>query len=253
VAQEEFLDEPMPDVIDQWRFYFSVLNTQTGDIILDVGCNTGDAERLLLREYPPIGKVIGVEHDPKRYDYALSKWREDGSPSQIELRTGDALALPFPDAHFDRAFCVGTLEWVKEPPKALQEIHRVLKPSGSAVIVHSDFDTQVFQCEDKELCRRIVHAYTDSGPNGQLGRDLYRFCKTVEFQIIRPLVYTLINTEWLPNLYGYKSAHMMVDWLRKSKRVAESELARWLADIEAESRKGSFFYSINRNICVCVK
>jgi ubiquinone/menaquinone biosynthesis C-methylase UbiE len=126
VAQEEFLDEPMADVIDQWRFYFSVLNTQTGDIILDVGCNTGDAERLLLREYPPIGKVIGVENDPKRYEYALSKWREDGSPSQIELRTGDALALPFPDAHFDRAFCVDTLEWVKEPPKALQEIHRVL-------------------------------------------------------------------------------------------------------------------------------
>jgi precorrin-6B methylase 2 len=64
MAQEEFLNDPMPDVIDQWRFYLSVLNPQAGDLILDVGCNTGDAERLLLREYPQIGKVIGVEKDP---------------------------------------------------------------------------------------------------------------------------------------------------------------------------------------------
>jgi hypothetical protein len=31
MAQEEFLDHPMPDVIEQWRLYFSVLNPQSGD------------------------------------------------------------------------------------------------------------------------------------------------------------------------------------------------------------------------------
>jgi ubiquinone/menaquinone biosynthesis C-methylase UbiE len=124
MAQEEFLDDPMPNVIEQWRFYFSVLNPQAGDIVLDVGCNTSEAERLLLREYPSIGKVVGVENDPRRYEYALSKWQKDGSPARIELRLGDALKLPFPDAHFDRAFCVDTLEWLKEPVTALQEIRR---------------------------------------------------------------------------------------------------------------------------------
>jgi SAM-dependent methyltransferase len=61
-AQEEFLDNPMPDVIQQWWFYLSVLNPQAGDLVLDVGCNTGDAERLLMREYPYIEKVIGLEN-----------------------------------------------------------------------------------------------------------------------------------------------------------------------------------------------
>jgi ubiquinone/menaquinone biosynthesis C-methylase UbiE len=183
----------------------------------------------------------------------LSKWQEDESPAQIELQLADGLNLPFPNNHFDRAFCVDVLEWVDDPVKALQEIQRVLKPSGSAVIIHSDFDTQVFQCEEKELCRTIVHAFTDSGPDGQLGRDLYHLCKKAKFQIIRPLVYNLINTEWLPNLYGYKSAHMMIDWLTRSRRVAKSELARWVADLETQGSKGSFFYSINRNICECIK
>jgi arsenite methyltransferase len=253
MAQEEFLDDPMPDVIEQWRFYFSALAPQAGDLILDVGCNTGEAERLLLRDYPRIGKIIGVEKDPKRHEYALSKWQQDGKPAQIELRLADALNLPFPDGHFDRAFCVDTLEWVKDPLKALQEIHRVVKSGSPAVIVHSDFDTQVFHCEDNELCRRIVHAFSDSGPNGQLGRKLYHFCKTAAFQTIRPLVYTLINTEWLPSLYSYKVARMMADWLTKTKRVTGDELARWLADLKAQSSQGRFFYSINRYICVCVK
>jgi ubiquinone/menaquinone biosynthesis C-methylase UbiE len=249
MAQEEFLDDPMPDIIEQWRFYFSALAPQAGDLILDVGCNTGEAERLLLRDYSRIGKVIGVEKDAKRHDYALSKWRKDGSPAQIALELGDALELSFPDNHF----CVDTLEWVKDSLKALQEIHRVLKPSGLAVIVHSDFDTQVFNCADKDLCRGIVHAFTDSGPNGQLGRELYLFCRGAAFRTLRPLVYTLVNTEWLPNLYGYKAAHMMVEWLRNKKRVGEAELTRWLSDLETQSARGSYFYSINRYMIVCDK
>jgi ubiquinone/menaquinone biosynthesis C-methylase UbiE len=253
MAQEEFLDDPMPDVIEQWRYYFSVLAPTDGDRILDVGCNTAEAERLLLTDYPKIGKVIGLEKDLLRYEYALSKLQNDGDPAQIELILGDGLDLPFPDGHFDRAFCVDVLEWTKEPAKALEEIHRVLKPRGTAVIVHSDFDTQVFSCDDKELCRRIVHAFTDSGPNGQLGRELYRLCSLAGFHSVRPMIYPLINTGWLPNLYGYKAAHMMVEWLRKTMGIAETDLARWLSDIEAQCDRDSFFYSINRNICVCVK
>jgi ubiquinone/menaquinone biosynthesis C-methylase UbiE len=253
MAQEEFLDDPMPDVIEQWRYYFSLLAPQAGDLILDVGCNTAEAERLLLRDYPKIGKVIGLEKDPQRYEYALSNVQKDGNPAPMELILGDGLDLPFPDGHFDRAFCVDVLEWVKEPAKALEEIPRVLKPRGTAVIVHSDFDTQVFSCDDKELCRRIVHTFTDSGPNGQFGRELYRLCSLAGFYSVRPMIYPLINTEWLPNRYGYKAAQMMVEWSTKTKSVAELDLARWLTDLEAQGEKGSFFCSINRNICVCVK
>jgi ubiquinone/menaquinone biosynthesis C-methylase UbiE len=253
MAQEEFLDDPMPDIIEQWRHYFSLLAPQAGDVILDVGCNTADAERLLLREYAKIDKVIGLEKDPNRYEYALSKLEKDGNPAQIELKFGDALDLPFSDDQFSRAFCVDVLEWVSEPTKALQEIRRVLKPGGAAIIVHSDFDTQVFRCDDKELCRNIVHAFTDSGPNGQLGRDLYHLCRAAGFKTAQPSIYTLINTEWLPNLYGYKAAHMIVEWLTKTTSVSKSDLARWVSDLETQSVKGLFFYSVNRNICECVK
>ena len=95
MAQEEFLDEPMPDIIEQWRHYFLLLAPRRGDRIIDVGCNTTEAERLLLREYPNIGKVIGLENDTDRYDYALSKLQKDGSPAQIELKIADRSTSPF--------------------------------------------------------------------------------------------------------------------------------------------------------------
>ncbi|MBI3942501.1 MAG: methyltransferase domain-containing protein [Chloroflexi bacterium] len=258
MAQESFLDEPTPDVMDQWRFYFSILAPTADGTIVDVGCGTGEAERFLIQEYPRIRKIVGVEKDQRWYRQALDRWRQDGSPGQIELKLGDALDLPFPDGAFDYALCVDMLEWVSstldiEPMIALQEIRRVLKPDGSAVIIHTDFDTQIFNTTDRELCRRIVHSFADAGPNGQMGRSLFGLCQQAGFRTVEPLVYTLVNTAWQPNLYGYKIAHMMGEWLVKKSLVSPEEIARWIADLEGQTGQGNFFYSINRYICRCTR
>jgi ubiquinone/menaquinone biosynthesis C-methylase UbiE len=253
MAQELFLDDPMPDVIEQWRFYLSILCPSTGDTILDVGCNTGDAERLLVREYPLAGKVVGVEIRSQGIRRALETWRRDGRPPQIEFRLADGQRLPFPDSAFDRALCVETLEYVKSPVQALQEIRRVLRSEGTAVVVHTDFDTQVFTAADKALSRKIVAAFSDAGPNGQMGRELYGLCRKAGFRTVEPLTYVLVNTEWRPTLYAYKMAHMMADWLRGGSLVSDDEIEQWLVDIEAQASEGNFFYSVNRNVCRCVK
>jgi len=253
MAQEEFLDDPMPDILDQWRFYFSILGPAPDDTIVDIGCHTGDAERLLLREYPTTLKAVGIERHKKHIESALAKWEKDGRSPKIAFILADAEALPFPEHHFDGALCVETVEWIDQPVAALQEMRRVLKPDGVAVIIHSDFDTQVFNTGNRELCRRIVHAFADSGPNGQIGRELYGLCKKAGFATVEPMVYTLVNTEWSPKLYAYKVAHMMADWLTRKSVSAQDELGRWMADLEKQRSDGVFFYSINRYICHCIK
>jgi ubiquinone/menaquinone biosynthesis C-methylase UbiE len=253
MAQGQFLDDPMPDVIEQWRFYLSVLCPSNDDAIIDVGCGTGDAERLLVRENPTVGKVVSVEVRSQAIQCAVEKWRQDGRPPQIEFRLADGQSLPFSDSVFDRALCVETLEYVNSPVQALQEIRRVLRSEGSAVIVHTDFDTQVFNAADKALSRKMVTAFSDAGPNGQMGRELYGLCRKAGFRTVEPLTYVLVNTEWRPALYAYKMAHMMVDWLRSGSLVSDDEIGQWLADIEAQASEGSFFYSVNRYGCRCVK
>jgi arsenite methyltransferase len=253
MAQAEFLDVPMPDIIEQWRFYLATLNPAAGDIIVDVGCNTGEAERFLIREYPHIAKVIGIENHPTRYERALSRWRDEGSPAQIEFKLADAQELPFPDETADRVLCAETLEWVNHPVKALQEMYRILKPNGRVVVIHTDFDTQVFNAANKQRSRKIVNLFADSGPNGHIGRELYGLCKQASFQTVEPLVYTLVNQEWTPNLYSYQAAQMMVDWLTEQSLISSEELELWLADLAAQQAKNIFFYSVNRYICCCKK
>jgi arsenite methyltransferase len=224
-----------------------------GDTIVDVGCNTGDAERLLVREYPRVGKVVGVEIRAQAIPRALDSWRQDGQPPEIEFRLADGQRLPFPDSAFDRALCVETLEYVAAPAQALREIRRVLKSERPAVIVHTDFDTQVFRAADKALCRKMVTAFSDAGPNGQMGRELVGLCRQAGFRAVEPLTYVLVNTEWQPASYVYKMAQLMADWLRSASLIGENQTERWLADVEAQASQGRFFYSVNRYICRCVK
>lgn len=251
MAQETFLDPPMPDVLAQWRFYLKTLDPQPGDRILDVGCGTGEADRLLSRLYPEVGEVIGVEPDPARY--ATAHDAAAAESNRIRFQAGTAQALPFEDGSVDRVLCVDTLEWVREPLAAVQEMRRVLKPGGTALVIHSDFDTQVFHAEDIELNRRIVHAFNDVGPNGQIGRALVGLCRAAGFEDVDAQVYPLVNTAWQPTLYGYRVAYMMVDWLRQKSLVTEEELQRWLDDLTRQHERGAFFYSINRVLCCARK
>ena len=253
MAQDHFLDPPLPDIIEQWRYYLRALAPAANHRILDVGCHNGDAERLLLRDYPHIAKVIGIDLKPTKLDEARATWERDGRPAAIEYQVADARQLPFPDSHFDRVLCAETLEYIGDPALALREMRRVLCPGGLALLVHTDYDTQAFNAGDKDLCRRLVAAFSDSGPNGQMGRALYPLCAAAGFTHVQPEVYTLVNTEWRPDRYAYRVAHMMVDWLRLTQRATDADLARWLADLEAQAARGAFYYSINRYLCVCRK
>jgi ubiquinone/menaquinone biosynthesis C-methylase UbiE len=53
---------------------------------------------------------------------------------KIDFRLGNASALPFPDDSFDFIYCSAAFKNFSEPLKALDEMHRVLRPGGEAVI-----------------------------------------------------------------------------------------------------------------------
>ena len=47
---------------------------------------------------------------------------------------GDVRALPFPDASFDAIYSMGTIEHFDETERAVEEMARVLKPGGRAIV-----------------------------------------------------------------------------------------------------------------------
>jgi hypothetical protein len=131
-------------------------------------------------------------------------------------------------------------------------MRRVLKPGGIALIIHSDFDTQVFNASDIALNRQIVHAFNDAGPRGQIGRELTGLCRQAGFSV-ETTVYPLVNTVWQADLYGHRVAHMIVQWLREKALVDPTKLQSWLDDLARQHERGYFFYSINRVLCCAQK
>jgi SAM-dependent methyltransferase len=56
----------------------------------------------------------------------------DGDPLRCAM--SDVRALPFPDASFDAVYSMGTIEHFDETVRAVDEIARVLKPGGRAIV-----------------------------------------------------------------------------------------------------------------------
>jgi len=98
-------------------------------VVADLACGAGD---LTVRLAPRVRRVVAV--DASREMLAAAKRRARGL-SNVEFHRADLGALPLADASCDAALLLLALTHVAEPPAALAEMARVLKPGGRAVVV----------------------------------------------------------------------------------------------------------------------
>lgn len=113
------------------QFLTEIASLQPGDRVLDVACGTGSVARAAAPLVGPQGKVTGLDINEGMLQMAERISGENHL--KIEWRLGNALALPFPDHSFERAFCQQGLQFIEDRQSALREIHRVLVPGGRLV------------------------------------------------------------------------------------------------------------------------
>jgi ubiquinone/menaquinone biosynthesis C-methylase UbiE len=61
----------------------------------------------------------------------------------VDFRQGNVSAMPFADESFDLLACSAAFKNFSEPHKALEEMHRVLRPGGTAVVLDLRKDAPV--------------------------------------------------------------------------------------------------------------
>ncbi len=102
-----------------------------GTRVADVGTGTG----ILAAELARLGlDVIGIDHSPRMLEAARANLEREGLGG-VELRGGEAQALPLDDGEVDAALAHMVLHYLPTPPDALREMARVLRPGGTAVVV----------------------------------------------------------------------------------------------------------------------
>jgi SAM-dependent methyltransferase len=99
--------------------------------VLDVGCGSGWATRLLA-ECAVNGLVTGIDISDEMIRIARESSQ---SLPNVDFEIASAERLPFNSDEFTHAFSMESLYYYRNMPKALAEIHRVLKPGGVFVAV----------------------------------------------------------------------------------------------------------------------
>jgi len=94
--------------------------------LLDVGCGDGGVARLLRERVDQVVAVDVVQS---------SEWHDS---QELEFRVADGEKLPFPAASFDVVHSKDSLHHMAHPDRALAEYRRVLRPSGTALIVEAN-------------------------------------------------------------------------------------------------------------------
>jgi len=138
---------------------------------------------------PPGGSVLEVAPGPGYFAIELAKLgpyritgldisetfveiaRANAAKAEVDVdfRRGNASSMPFRDASFDFLLCRAAFKNFTEPGRALEEMHRVLKPGGKALIIDLRKDASM------ESIAQAVNTMRVGAVNGALTRLTFRF------------------------------------------------------------------------------
>ncbi|HEV3041464.1 MAG TPA: methyltransferase domain-containing protein [Candidatus Angelobacter sp.] len=130
----------------QWRKQSAMMGQHVTDAIvaaarikpdmrvLDIACGSGEPAISIATLLKGTGEVIGID----LAEAALQTATERATQRQltnVRFQPADAHRLPFTDSSFDRITSRLGVMFFNDLPLALREMHRVLKPGGSVVLL----------------------------------------------------------------------------------------------------------------------
>jgi SAM-dependent methyltransferase len=102
---------------------------QAGWRVLDVATGTGNAAIAAARHGCT---AVGVDYVPALLERGRARAAAEGL--EVDLREGDAEALPFPDASFDAATSVFGTMFAPDHARTAAELLRVVRPGGTIAL-----------------------------------------------------------------------------------------------------------------------
>lgn len=127
---------------------------EAGATVLDIGCGAGMDLLLAARAVGPRGRAIGVDMTQSMAAQASAGAAAVGL-TNVEVRVGDALALPVESGSIDAVISNGVLNLTPDKEAAFAEVFRVLKPGGQ--FLYADI---VVASELSESIRRNIDLWT---------------------------------------------------------------------------------------------
>ncbi len=182
---------------DLKRWLRSLVELPHGGTLADLGSGRGEDIARFAKDRPD-AQFIGLDVVP---------------PSPENMGGGDfaladvSISIPLKTESVEALYSVNLLECIPDKARFLKECARVLKPNGSILLAHFDWDTQTFDGAERASVRRILHAFNDwqqawmKDIDPWAGRRLRRYI--AESKVLKGEIHahTLISTSFEPGSY----------------------------------------------------
>jgi trans-aconitate 2-methyltransferase len=136
---------------EEWaRRVLERMPLEGSETVLDAGCGSGRATKLLLEKLPS-GQVVGVDGSPSMIEVAEETFAGD---ERVSLITSDLLELTpallqhrAGVASVDAVFSNATFHWIADHRRLFERLHSVLRPGGRLVAQCGGRDNVRAWCE----------------------------------------------------------------------------------------------------------
>ena len=112
---------------------YLLAHLNAGMDLLDVGCGPASITADLAERVAP-GRVVALDAAAGALEAARATLSDRGLSEQVEVTSGDVMALPFEDASFDVVHAHQVLQHLADPVGALAEMRRVTRPGGIVAV-----------------------------------------------------------------------------------------------------------------------
>ncbi|MEW5008246.1 MAG: methyltransferase domain-containing protein [Cycloclasticus sp.] len=239
-----------PDIIAARQAVVKALAVQAGQSVLDIGSGPG----LLARDLAPVvgntGSVLGVDLAD---DMGESATKLCSDFSWVNFENADALSLPYADNSFDRVVSTQVYEYVADLQCAVDELSRVLKPGGYAVIVDTDWEFPYWNASDGGVRDRVIDAWKAHCGQQSVPLRLPAAIKSANLQLTKVQALPILNTSFDENSFSYWLSMIISDFARGRNGLTEAETAVWVNDLRILDGKGEYFFCINRYLFEIIK
>ena len=165
----------------------SLIDVPEGADVLDIGCGGGATLRRLAARAPH-GRIAGMDYSEVAVACSTELNRGAVEGGRMQVLHGSVEAMPFADAAFDVITTVESFYFWPQPQENLREVHRVLKPGGTFLLI-----AEIFGDADlTERDRREISLYNLFNPTRAQFETLFR---QAGFNRIR--IHTKPGEQWI--------------------------------------------------------
>ena len=135
-----------------------LMDVKPTDRVLDLGCGSGWATRLVAKRLHP-KKIVGIDIS----DEMVRRAEEQSKGiTNIEFRQGAAEKIPLPDGSIDKIFSIESFYYWPDQMAGLKEVKRVLTPGGKLFMLINLYKDNHYSLRWADELKVPVHALSQA-------------------------------------------------------------------------------------------